>query len=95
MSNVSELHQKWMKKKEYRAAYEELAPEFALARAVIAARVTAGFTQEQLAQRMDTTQSVIARLESGRTRPSTQTLERLATATGTHLRISFEPIAVR
>jgi hypothetical protein len=38
---------------------------------------------------MDTTQSVIARLESGRTRPSTQTLERLA-ATGTPLRITFE-----
>ena len=91
MSKVSDLHQKWMKKEEYRKAVEELSPEFALARAVINARVTAGLTQEQLAQRMDTTQSVIARLESGRTRPSTQTLERLATATGTHLRISFEP----
>jgi ribosome-binding protein aMBF1 (putative translation factor) len=91
MSKVSDLHQKWMKKEEYRKAYEALAPEFALARAVIDARVTAGLTQEQFAERMDTTQSVIARLESGRTRPSTQTLERLATATGTHLRISFEP----
>jgi transcriptional regulator with XRE-family HTH domain len=37
-----------------------------------------------------TTQSVIARLESGRARPSTKTLERLATATGTRLRITFE-----
>jgi len=91
MSKVSDLHQKWMKSKDYRKAVEELAPEFALARAVIDARVTAGLTQEQLARRMDTTQSVIARLESGRTRPSTQTLERLAAATGTHLRISFEP----
>jgi len=41
---------------------------------------------------MDTTQSVIARLEGGRTRPSTQTLERLATATGTRLKISFEQL---
>ena len=65
-----------MKSKDYRKAYDALAPEFALARAVIDARLTAGLTQEQLAQRMDTTQSVIARLESGRTRPSTQTLER-------------------
>ena len=91
MTKVSELHQKWMKNKDYRKAHEELAPEFALARAVINARVTAGLTQEQLAQRMDTTQSVIARLESGHTRPSTQTLERLAKATGTRLHISFEP----
>jgi transcriptional regulator with XRE-family HTH domain len=91
MSNVKDLHQKWMKSKEYRKEYEALAEEFELARAVIAARVTAGLTQEQLAQRMDTTQSVIARLESGRTRPSTQTLQRLAVATGTRLRISFQP----
>ena len=92
MTKVNDLHKKWMKNAEYRKAYDELAPEFALARAVIEARVTAGLTQEQLAQRMDTTQSVIARLEGGRTRPSTQTLERLATATGTRLKISFEPV---
>lgn len=91
MSKVDDLHQKWMKSKEYRKAFEELAPEFEIAHAVLEARVTAGLTQEQLAQRMDTTQSVIARLESGRTRPSTQTLERLAVATGTRLKISFEP----
>lgn len=79
-----------MKNKEYKTAHEELAPEFALARIVIHACVIAGLTQEQPAQRMATTQSVIARLDSGRTRPSTQTLERLATATGTRLKISFE-----
>ena len=94
MTKVNELHRKWMNNKEYRKDHEELAPEFALARAVINARVMAGLTQEQLAQRMDTTQSVIARLESGRTRPSTQTLERLAVATGTRLQISFEPAGV-
>jgi transcriptional regulator with XRE-family HTH domain len=40
---------------------------------------------------MGTTQTVIARLESGRTMPSTRTLERFAKATGMRLRISFEP----
>jgi hypothetical protein len=39
---------------------------------------------------MKTTQGVIARLESGRAKPSTRTLERFAAATGTRLRISFE-----
>jgi ribosome-binding protein aMBF1 (putative translation factor) len=91
MTRVSDLHRKWMKKADYREAHAQLAPECDLARALIEARVTAGLTQEQLAQRMDTTQSVIARLESGRTRPSTQTLTRIADATGTRLRISFEP----
>jgi ribosome-binding protein aMBF1 (putative translation factor) len=85
MTKAGNLHKKWMKNKDYRQSYDELAPEFALARAVIKARVTAGLTLEQLAQRMETTQAVIARLESGRTRPSTQTLDRLASATGTRL----------
>ena len=95
MSKVKALHQKWMKDREYRKAHEELAPEYDLARAVIDARARAGLTQEQLAQRMETTQSVIARLESGRVRPSTQTLERLAAATGTRLRITFESESAR
>ena len=72
-------------------AYAALEEEFALAAALIEARAHAGLTQEQLAQRMHTTQAVIARLESGRVKPSTRTLERLAAATGMRLRISFEP----
>ena len=90
MTKVRDLHKKWMKEPAYRKAHEALAPEFELARALIRARVQAGLTQEQLAVRMATTQSVVARLESGRTRPSTHTLQRLAAATGTRLKISFE-----
>jgi transcriptional regulator with XRE-family HTH domain len=48
-------------------------------------------TQAQVAEAMGTTQTVIARLESGRVTPSTRTLERFAKATRTGLRISFEP----
>jgi hypothetical protein len=40
---------------------------------------------------MHTTQAVIPRLENGRVKPSTRTLERLAVATGMRLWISFEP----
>ena len=47
--------------------------------------------QAELAERMETTQSVVARLESGRIHPSTRTLEKIARATGTRLRISFDP----
>lgn len=93
MTKVSDLHKKWMKDPEYREAHDGLRPEFDLAHAVIQARVSAGLTQQQLAERMSTTQSVIARLKSGRARPSTQTLERLASATGTRMRIEFEPCA--
>ena len=90
MSKVKDLHRKWSRDTTYRAAYDELGPEFELARALIEARVGAGLTQAQLAERMKTTQSVVARLEGGRVHPSTRTLERIAQATGTRLKISFE-----
>ena len=93
MTKVQDLHTKWMEDADYRAEYEELEPEFDLARALIEARTRAGLTQEQLAKRMKTTQSVIARLEAGRTRPSTKTLERYAKATGSRLKITLEPIS--
>jgi len=89
------LHAKWMKEPKYRKAYDELEDEFRLASAMIKARTHAGLTQEQLASRMKTKQAVIARLESGRIRPSTRTLERFAQATGHKLRITFEPEPAR
>lgn len=88
---VEEIATQWFKDPEFVAAYDALEEEFALADALIAARAQADLTQEQLAERMGTTQAAIARLESGRIRPTTRTLERVAAATGTRLRIRFEP----
>ena len=64
-----------------RAAYDALADEFDLARELIAARVRAGLTQAEVAARMGTTQSVVARLESGAQMPSVNTLLKFAKAT--------------
>jgi transcriptional regulator with XRE-family HTH domain len=80
-----------MKEPKYRKAYQALEEEFVLASAVIDARNRAGLTQQELARKMGTTQPVVARLESGGTRPSMRTLERLAKATGSRLLISFQP----
>lgn len=90
-TTARELYEEWRKDPEYVKAYDALEEEFALADAFIRARAQADLTQEQVAQRMGTTQAVIARLESGRIKPSTRTLERFAKATGTRLRIAFEP----
>lgn len=92
MREFKELHNEWMQNPEYRREYEALDEEFGMIRALIDARLSAGLTQEQLAERMETSQSTIARLEGGRTVPSGRTLSRYAKATGTRLRISFEPI---
>jgi DNA-binding XRE family transcriptional regulator len=80
---------------EVRAAYDALEEEFALARELIAARARAGLSQAEVATRMGTTQSTIARLESGRTQPSLRTLNRFATATGSRavVRLVAQPSA--
>ncbi len=88
---VDEWAEKKMRDPEFKAAYDALEDEFALATALVEARADAEMTQEQVAQAMGTTQAVVARLESGRTMPSTRTLQRFAKATRTRLRISFEP----
>jgi ribosome-binding protein aMBF1 (putative translation factor) len=87
---ISTLAKKWMKDPAFRREYEALEEEFALASAMIDARARARLTQAQVAKRMSTTQTVVARLESGRFKPSTRTLERYAHATGHRLVIGFE-----
>ncbi len=91
MSKIHDLHTKWMENPEYRKEYEALADAFSLAEALIKARLQAGLTQKELAQRMNTTQSVIARMEGGRVKPSIRTLERFAKSTGVRMKISFIP----
>jgi transcriptional regulator with XRE-family HTH domain len=85
---VEEAAKEWMA---FVAAYDALEDEFAMASALIEERRDADMTQEQVARAMSTTQAAVARLESGRTMPSTRTLECFAKATHTRLRISFEP----
>ena len=95
MTKISELHRRWSKDRGYKGAYDALGEEFDLARALIEARTTAGLSQSQLAKRMKTSQSYIARIEGGKVRPSADALGRFAEATGTRLRIVFEPDSTR
>lgn len=55
------------------------------------ARRSAGLTQAELAERMQTTQSVIARLESGRANPRFDTVLRAIAATGQELEARLRP----
>jgi ribosome-binding protein aMBF1 (putative translation factor) len=76
----------------YKEAYEKLGPEFDLVDTLVEARLRAKLSQAEVAGRMGTTESVVSRLESGRSKPSTRTLERYARATGHVLSIRLEPI---
>src|SRR3954447_24279236 len=92
MTKLKDLKAMLLKDPEVRREYDPLEEEFALILEVAKARKRAGLSQAELAKRMKTTQSTIARLESGRAVPSTRTLGRFAQATGHRLKISFEPV---
>ncbi len=90
MTKLAELKREWMKEPDFRAEYEGLEGEYAVIRALIAARTRAGLTQEALAARMGTTQSAVARMEGGDINPSIGALRRYAEATGTRLKVTLE-----
>lgn len=87
MRSVEAWKKKKLKDPAFRKEYDALEPEFALARELIGARVKAKLTQEEVARRMGTSQSAVARMESGRGLPSTTSLRKYAKAVGRELKI--------
>lgn len=77
---MAELKEELLRDEEFRAEFVQLEDEFALAAQLIEARKKAHLTQEEVARRMGTTQSVVARLESGHPLPSLRSLKRYAEA---------------
>ncbi|HTQ13452.1 MAG TPA: helix-turn-helix transcriptional regulator [Rhizomicrobium sp.] len=92
---VEKSFAKWRKDPAYKKAHAALDEEFALAEALIRARATADISQEEIAKRMHTSQPAVARLEGGRGNTTVDTLRRYASATGTRLKITFEPKEAR
>jgi transcriptional regulator with XRE-family HTH domain len=84
------LKRRWLKEPGFKEGYDALADEYAIAGALIEARKRAKLSQAQVAKKMGTSQSTIARLESGSAKPSFSTLERFAKATGMRVRVVFE-----
>ena len=93
MTRLKNLKKRLMKDPEFREEYARADEEFALIEALVRARTAARLTQEELARRLGTTQSVVARLEGGGVSPSIATLRRYAEATGTRLTVALVPAA--
>ncbi len=76
---------------EVKAEYDALAPEFELLRMMLQARQAAGLSQADVAARMGTKASAVARLESalisGKHSPSIHTLRRYARAVNRQLEV--------
>lgn len=90
MTKLDDLKKNWLRNPDVKAEYEALEEEFSIAEALIRARAEADMTQEQVAEKMQTSQSYVAKLESGRVNPSMKALQKYASATGAKLRISLE-----
>lgn len=88
---LKELEKEWMKDPEFRRAYEELEPEFQIARALIDARVKKKMTQAEIAKKAGTKQPVISRLEGAQGSPSLSLIKRIAKALNARLIFRLEP----
>lgn len=83
------LKQKLLKNPEFKKEYDKLEEEYALIASLIQKRIEKRMSQEELAQKVGTKQSAIARLESGNYNPSFKFLRKVAVALDTKLKISF------
>ncbi len=90
MAKLKDLKERFMKDPAFRKEYARADEEYALVEAMVRARTAANLTQSELAARIGTTQSAIARLEGGKLSPSVRTLRRYAEATGVRLTFGFE-----
>ena len=89
MTRISDLKKKLMENPAFRDEYDKVDAEFQLVEELVRARTKANLSQAELASRIGTTQSAIARLEGGGVSPSIATLRRYAEATGAKLEINL------
>ncbi|HUW63896.1 MAG TPA: helix-turn-helix transcriptional regulator [Spirochaetia bacterium] len=89
--NLRELKAKLMKDPAFQEAYEELQPEYQLIKALIRQRLEKHMTQSELAEKVGTRQSSIARLESGSYNPSFRFLKKVANALDARLEVTIVP----
>ena len=79
-----------MQNPEFKKAYDDLAPEYEIIRALVVARGEQNMTQKELAMRTGLQQAHISRLESWNYNPSLKFLKRIAAGLGKELHVSFK-----
>lgn len=94
-STLKQFKSRALLRPDVRKAYDALEDEFNFLDQILKARAESGLTQAQVAERVGTTQSAIARMESGvgKHSPSLATLQRYAKAIG--YRVEFKLVKSR
>jgi DNA-binding XRE family transcriptional regulator len=87
MTTWKEHKQELMKNPKLKEAYDALEPEYRLASELICARISKKMTQEQVAEMAGVSRAVVARLESGTSNPTIDTISRVATVLGKEVKL--------
>ena len=89
MRSWKDLKTELLQDKAVKAEYERLAHRYEAISKLISARIEKGITQKELAKKVGTKQSAIARFEAGNVNPSLEFLERVANVMGYKLTIGL------
>lgn len=90
MQTLEEFKKEIFKKRPgIKKEYDKLAPKYNLIAKTIKARTKSGFTQKEVAERMGTKQSALARFEAGNTNPTLGFIQRLAQALDTTFKFTI------
>lgn len=88
--SANEFHRDLMKNPKFRSEYERLETEYQIASQIIEARLKKKMTQEDLAEKANTAQAVISRLEGMNSRPSVSLLKKVARALDTRISLTIQ-----
>ena len=81
--------EKELKDPQFRKYYEEYGKQLEIAYQILQLRKKQGLSQAQLAKKLKTSQSNVARMETGQQNFTTDTLQKIASALNRELRIQF------
>jgi len=90
MKNYRDLKKQLLKNKNIKKEYDKLKPEYDLLDKIIALRIKNKMTQKQLAEKLNTKQSAVSRLEKGMINPTFSFVSKIATAFGKKLVVDFK-----
>ncbi|MDO8609298.1 MAG: helix-turn-helix transcriptional regulator [bacterium] len=89
MKNWKQLKSELLQNKAVKKEYIKLKPRYEVISKLISIRIEKGITQKELAQKIGTKQSAIARFEAGNINPSIGLLEKMAKVMGYKINISL------
>ena len=89
MKDWEEVKKKLLENEEVKREYARLGPRYEAIGKIIEARLKKKMTQKELAEKLGTKQSAIARFEAGNINPSLAFLQKLATVLGYRLTVTF------